>query len=61
MLLCFRGKGGAGIGKRNSMLFFVRLRVAFKVGNDGGQTTKEVWLQLQVVVKSCLGKEAIKR
>ena len=43
------------------MLFFVRLTVLFKVGNDGGQTSKEVWLQLQTVVKSCLGKEAIKR
>ena len=34
-------KEGAGIGKRNSMLFFVRLTVMFKVENDGGQTSKK--------------------
>lgn len=34
-------KEAAGIGKRNSVLFLVRLTVMFKAENDGGQTSKK--------------------
>jgi hypothetical protein len=47
--------------KGDSMLFFVKLTVLFKVGNDDGSGHKQAWVQIQLVVKRCLGKEAIKR
>lgn len=58
MLFCFRKKRRGRDWKEELNVILVRLTVVFKVGM--GVRPVEVWLQLQIVVASCLGKEAIK-
>ena len=53
-------KKRAGVGEENQCCS-LELIVMFEVEDDRGQTSKKVWVHIQLVVRSCLGKEVVKR